>query len=358
MDKTSRIYHYHVTIDFKGVGPINRIGRKYSGYTGKHSYKDTFVFFARRCSMVLSRTKAFNDGEILSHANNSINTQIIKALLCYYALSSDFPVVDKISIVRKRTGQPDLVYTECDNIVQPIGNAASRGLTCSLNVLDALLDESPKGQAIRIAMSYWLKGISSNDVYYRFDHLWRAFNRLFMYQGNHPKEFNCMVAMRDLILKNAPHFSRSIAITNAYSKDELHSYRWVRMILNDYNTKQKTDALVDFVKRYHDGRIMELLREKLACRNNYIDDVNRPELRVAVDSHINSNLHTKTDAELVTLITIKYAYFVRNKLFHGETTDGTFKVLPNNLDIEMARLNTLLEMLVLELMENHQLLRN
>lgn len=297
MDKTSRIYHYHVTIDFKGIGPINRIGMKYSGYTGKHSYEDTFVFFARRCSMVLSRTKAFNDGEILSHANNSINTQIIKALLCYYALSRDYPIVDNISIVRKRTGMPDYVYSECNNIVQPIGNATRRTLTCSLNVLDALLDESPKGQTMRIAMSYWLKGISSNDVYYRFDHLWRAFNRLFMYHGNHPKEFNCMVAMRELIINYSTHFSRSIAITNSYSKDELHGYRWVRMILNDYDTKQKTDALVAFVQRYHDGRIMELLREKLTCRNNYLDDVNRPDLRTIVDSHIKSNLHTRIDAE-------------------------------------------------------------
>lgn len=358
MDKTSRIYHYHITIDFKGIGPTNRIGRKYSGYTGKHSYKDTFLFFARRCSMVLSRTKAFNDGEILSHANNSINTQIIKALLCYYALSSDFPIVDKISIVRKRSGQPDFVYTECNNIVQPIGYAANRKLTCSLNVLDALLDESPKGQAVRIAMSYWLKGISSIDVYYKFDHLWRAFNRLFMYQGNDPREHECMKAMRSFILNNPTHFSQSIAITNAYSRDELHGFRWSRMILNDYDTRKKTGALVDFVQRYHDGRIMELLHEKLTCRNNYIDDPNNPIFRSTIDNHINSHLLTTVDAELVTLLSVKYAYFVRNKLFHGETTDGTFKVRPNNIDNEMKLLNRLLEVLVMELMDNHQLLRN
>ena len=34
---------------------------------------------------------------------------------------------------------------------------------------------------------------------------------------------------------------------------------------------------------------------------------------------------------LKLIYTIKYVYFVRNKLFHGETTDGTFKVKPNNL---------------------------
>lgn len=355
---TSRIYHYHVTIRFKGNGPSFRIGKRYSEYSGSQGFRDTFVFFQKSCSMVLSRTRSYADGEILSKANNSINTQIIKALLCYYSASVDFPVVENLSIVRRRSGQPDYTYTECANILQPIGNSIYRMLSCSPNVLDILLDETPKGQALRIAMSYWLKGIASDDVYYKFDHLWRSFNRLFMYQGNNPREHECMRVMRSFILNNPTHFSQSIAITNAYSRDVLHGFRWSRMILNDYDTRNKTRALVDFVYRYHDSRIMELFREKLTCRNNFIDDPNNPAFRTTVDNHINSHLHTTVDPELVTLLSVKYAYFVRNKLFHGETTDGTFKVLPNNLDIEMARLNTLLEMLVLELMENHQLLRN
>lgn len=353
----NRIYHYQVSIRFKGNGPAYRIGRKYSEYPGSQGFKDTFVFSWKSCRMVLLRTRLYADGEILSKANNSINTQIIKALLCYYAVSADFPVVDSISIVRKKSGQPDYIYTECDNILQPIGNFVNRTLSCSSNVLDVLLKETPKGQTLRIAMSYWLKGIASDDMYYKFDHLWRAFNRLFMYQGNNPKEFECMRIMRDFILNNSTSFSQSILITNAYTKNELQGFRWSKMILNDFDTRKKTDALVQFVKRYHDSRIMNLLNEKLTCRNNYIDDPNNPVYRIAIDHHINSNLHTTVDAELVTLLSIKYSYFVRNKMFHGETTDGTFKVRPNNLDNEMKLLNHLLEVLVLELMENYLLLR-
>ena len=88
-------------------------------------------------------------------------------------------------------------------------------------------------------------------------------------------------------------------------------------------------------------------------RHKYIDDPQKPAFRTTIDNHINNNLHTTVDAELVTLIAIKYSYFVRNKLFHGETADGTFKVKSNNLDNEMKRLNSLLEVLVMELMENY-----
>ena len=355
--RINRIYHYHVNIRFKGNGPAVRIGRRFSEYPGSQGFKDTFVFFPKSCSMVLSRSRLYADGEILSKANNSINTQIIKALLCYYAVSADFPVVESISIVRKKAGQPDYTYTECNNILQPIEKSTSRIHSVSLNVLDTLLKETPKGQTLRIAMSYWIKGVASDDVYYKFDHLWRAFNRLFMYEGNHPNENECMRTMRGFILGNPAHFSQSIAITNAYTRDVLHGFRWSRMILNDYDTRKKTGALVQFVQRYHDSRIMNLLREKLVCRNNYIDDPANPTYRTTIDNHINTNLYTTVNAELVTLLCIKYAYFVRNKMFHGETTDGTFKVRPNNLDIEMKLLNDLLEVLVMELMESHLLLR-
>ena len=258
----SRIYQYYVNIRFRGIGPAIRIGRRYSTYPGSQGSKDTFVFFSKSCSMVLSRTKSYTDGEILSKANNTINTQIIKVLLCYYAVSSDFPTVESISIVRKKSGQPDYTYRECESITQPIGYIPNRTLVCSQDVLNILLDETPKGQTLRIAMSYWLKGISSDDEYYKFDHLWRAFNRLFMYQGNDPKEHECMKVMRNFVLNNPGHFTRSIAITNAYSREVLHSFRWSRMILNDYDTREKTNALVQFVQRYHDSRIMNLLSDK------------------------------------------------------------------------------------------------
>lgn len=356
MGNTSRKYHYHVNIHFRGSGPVRRIGRRTSGYPGNHNLLDTFVFYQKSCSMVLSRTKLYADGEILSKANNSINTQIIKALLCYYAVSDDFPKVDSITIVRKKAGQPDYHYAECDNVLQPIDTTINRNLTCSLSVLDILLDETPKGQTLRIAMSYWIKGIASEDAYYKFEHLWRAFNRLFMYQGNDTKEFECMRIMRNFILDNPHHFTRSISLTNAYTRNELHSFRWVRMILNDYDTRKKTSALVQFIQRYHDSRIMKLFIEKLVCRDEFINE--DAQLRAMVDSHIKSHIHARVDAELVTLIAIKYAYFVRNKLFHGETPDGTFKVRPNNIDLEFERLNSLLEVLVMELMESHHMLRN
>ncbi len=352
--RTSRIYHYYVSITFKGTGTTARVGRKTSGYSITHPFQDTFVFYQKSCHLVLSRAKKYDDGAILSNASNSINTQIIKALLCYYSITSDFPLVDKITIVRKSAKTPDYTYAEADSFIQPLVSKALRTLICKSPIVDGLVENSPRGQALRIAMSYWLKGISSDDVYYRFEHLWRAFDRLFLYQGNKPTDHENMVIMRQFILNNSASFPKSVAITNGYSDAKFLSYRWVRMILNDYPTQNKTTALVDFIERYHDGRIMRMLQQKLACRNEYLTN----EGKIGrVNSYIAGNLATKIDAELVTLLAIKYAYFVRNKMFHGEVIDRTFRVRENNMDVEMRNLNELLEVLVMELMENFHLLR-
>lgn len=287
--KSNRIYHYHVSIVFKGIGTSVRIGRKKSGYSTIHPYLDTFVFYQKSCHLVLLRAKKYDDGSILSNANNSINTQIIKALLCYYAITNDFPVIDKLTIVRKFSNAPDYAYKEANTFIQPLQNIVARSLICNSSIVDGMLENNQRGQTLRIAMSYWLKGISSDDVYYRFDHLWRAFNSFFMYQGNSTTEHNNMVIMRQFIIDNSSVFSKSIAITNGYTESKLMSYRWSRMLLNDYDTQKKTMALVDFIERYHDGRIMRMLQQKLACRNVYLTNEG---LVGRVNSYIASNLAT------------------------------------------------------------------
>ena len=125
------------------------------------------------------------------------------------------------------------------------------------------------------------------------------------------------------------------------------------MLLNDYDTPAKTAALADFIMRYHDGRIMKMLDEKLACRKDYLIAAG---LMASVNAHIRSHIACRVDAELVALLSIKYSYFVRNKLFHGEVMDGTFRIKTNNLDVEIQRLNELLEILVKEVIENYTLL--
>lgn len=355
MNNTSKKYFYSVKISLTEDNESANIGNRNAEYKGGGSSKDTIIFSVNEINIELYRSRKYEDGSILSNSNNSINVQIRKALLCYYGISARLPMIRNISICRREHNGLCYNYMECKSFIQPLNinqSSCPRSFVFTPSIVDLLLEESLKGKSFRIAMSYWLKGCVSNDEYFKFDRYWRAFNRLFMYQGGDAKEINCMIAMRNFILQNEIHFSRSISETNRYSKSQLHSFRWNKMILNDYDTRKKNKTLVDFVLRNHDRRIMELFKEKLVCRMQFLTDAGFDSI---VNSHINQHSTTIQDGELVTLIAIKYAYYIRNKFFHGEFPDGTFKIKNDNIDQEIQRINILLEILVWELIENHSL---
>lgn len=79
-----------------------------------------------------------------------------------------------------------------------------------------------------------------------------------MYHGNLPKEVDCMASLRTAIINNEVLFRKTITITNSYTTEMLRSFRWRQLILNDYDTLNKTKAFHDFILRYKDKRIMDL----------------------------------------------------------------------------------------------------
>lgn len=351
---SKRDNHYHIKINFDKKRSECSVGDIYSEYMSGKNNQDSFHFLNDTFTLIASRCKIFDDGTILPNNTNSINSQLLKGLLYYYSLAKDFPCIKKVSIIRKRAKSSDFDYTECKtNIIQPITGTGIKHFSLQKDKLEIIFKESEKGNAIRIALSYWLKGIAATERYYKFDHLWRAYNRLFMYQGNANKEVDCMASMRSLIINNERLFTKTLTITNTYTHDELRSFRWRSLILNDYATLAKTTAFHDFILRYHDTRIMDLFKEMLPYRKDFLS---QKGLLGNVQSHILSNT-TQREIELIPLFTLKYAYFVRNKMFHGEMPDNTFKIHDNNVDIEIDRLNNILSSLIFELIDNNDVLR-
>lgn len=348
-------YHYHIKISFDKNRSECNVGLVYAQYADRISHNDTFVFQPKELTIIISRSRIYKDGSILNSNLNTIYNQIIKALLYYYSLSKDFPEIKNIEIIRKRHRLSDYSYSECHSgIIQPIVSKQFKIYQFNKEKIKVLFEETEKGKAIRIALSYWLKGIASNERYYKFENLWKSLNRLFMYQGNAPKEVDCMASMRTTIINNEAIFNKTKAITNSYTTEILRSFRWRQLILNDYDKQSKTNAFKCFVLRYKDSRIMDLFSSIIPYRSNYLV---AESLLSDVQNHINTNLSSNCDAELITILSLKYAYFVRNKMFHGEILDSTFKLHETNEDIEVDRINEILSSLIFELIENNNILR-
>ena len=94
---------------------------------------------------------------------------------------------------------------------------------------------------------------------------------------------------------------------------------------------------------------MNLFKEVLPYREDFLKNAG---LYGDVVSHINQ-VPTRKDEELITLLSIKYAYFVRNKMFHGEIPDRTFKIHNDLIDDEIDNLNSILSTLIYEIINNN-----
>ncbi len=346
-------YNYQIRVEFKTSNKECAIGKVYSKYLNGQNQTDTFRFFQKHFILNATRSKVYEDGTILSNSGNSINRQIIKGVLLHYSLATTTPQIKNIIIIRKRIRSPHYTYLqEASHLIQPITGNRKIQLQFDKKVLTSILDETPRADAIRIALSYWLKGISSEERYYKFDNLWRSFNRLCLFNANTIKDFEGLRKMRELIINSQASFQNTINIIKNYTIDDLSKFRWKVFSSNEYNIVNKASALKDFILRYNDARIMDLFdkvivpcRRQLLIQQGFFLDVNR---------HIKSQTQ-QIDIEIVTILAIKYAYWLRNKFFHGAIYNRTFKLHTDNIDDEVDILNNILSSLIFEIINNDKI---
>lgn len=354
----TRNNHYVIQIVFSDFCHLNKLGYIKSKYISKgHSFFDEVE--VDRNSIVIRASRSHKvDISQFWQGKNSLYSRLMMGLVYFYAISDKAPTIERITVERHLRGQerPEVIWSGDRNaLIQPFHSKKTMPYVISPSSIEKLFDETnEKGQTIMISLSYWLKAFYSTDRFYRFEHLWRAFNKLYKYEGNNNRnELECLKAIRKFIVDNEGLFKGSIRVAKGYC-DDLRSFRWRSMILNDYDTKDKTEAFRDFVLRYSDSRIMTLISEMLTYREKYLSELKYLD---TVKNHIKDNFATQHEIELVTLICIKYTYFVRNKSFHGEVFDSTFKIHETVEDKELDRLNDLLEVLVYELIESNDKMR-
>ena len=220
--------------------------------------------------------------------------------------------------------------------------------------LQSIFDESDKSAALLKSVSHLIRSKTKKDTFDRFDSLWKSYNALYKIIARRQKEHDCHVELRRFILNNVSA-SKSIAkhigkITAAELRNKL---RWRALILNDFESLEKTKSFHDFILRYTDARLMKVFEETLPYREGFL---NAKGLLQSVENHIGKhlNLGVNNDQEVISFLCIKYMYFVRNKSAHGERMDRIIG-LGNKEVKEIKWLSDLLEMLVIDLINDNKL---
>lgn len=320
-------------------------------YFGSTLYKDDFQIYNNKIIIEAKRSAIIQLDDIFYNHFSSLYNQILKSLLFYYGSTRKFIKINCVTISRVRSLKTLDTRTFNNNqFNQVLDNTFKCNYQIDHERLKELFQETPKGQSTLISISYILTAnckLSESD---KFEKLWKAFNKLFTQITDDKKDFECLRKLRTFIIANPNILTLSKSKVSSLTTDRLrNSIRWRGMLLDNYDTEKKTESFKDFVLRYSDKRIMEIvLATKYGYRELFLK--NKGFLN-EVDTHIKNHIadNTINDIELISLLTGKYMYFIRNKSFHGEKLDSTFRLSINKEEMELKFLNGILEPYLIDL---------
>lgn len=348
---------YTIEIEFDLNGKTKKVLSKQVPYVGSMSFSDDFSIYENRIIIEAKRSSIIQLDSIFYNHFSSLYNQILKALLFYYATTKRFVKVKTITISRKRSQKVlDRKSYKSTHFNQVLDDSFKLKDSIQKSALEELFNETAKGKSTLIAVSYLLIANNSLGESDKFEKLWKAYNKLYTLIAGSNQDFECLRYMRQFIINNPNILTLSAKKVGALNTQQLrNSIRWRGMLLDNYDTESKTPSFRDFVLRYSDKRIMEILLEtKFGYREDFLR--NRGFL-TAVSNHINNEItaKTKNDNEVVSLLTGKYMYFVRNKTFHGEKIDSSFRLTVNKEDKELKFLNGVLEAYLIDLINANNL---
>lgn len=332
----------------------NKFGVPYHKMS-KTALRDTIKVYTQKIEIIAERNGRFVLEDIIEYKQNTIYTQVYKALLYLFLKKKKSVKIRAIDI--KRFGYSESL--EIDSKRQPLDGDFNLQYAIPDDVLDVIWEESVKGNALRAAVSHFLVALSTKDRYKRFERLWRAFEQVIMWHKYHdnipnkPSEFEALVEMRSHICSNPVELGKTFAYIDLLDSSKIEQLHWRKLILNNYTfndkAKQVETLYNDFFDKNKDERLVSVFEKTLKLQEKEIDAQGRKaEFEALVYNY--STSHIRNNAHVLSLLVCKYCYFMRNKMFHGEVADFSFCFTNHTEDDDITDiLNTLLEKFVNEL---------
>ncbi|HBD25562.1 hypothetical protein [Flavobacterium sp.] len=348
-----RINKYEILIDFKNSSKANL----YNGnidYLGTKRYKDHIVITENKITISCYRSAKIDLSSVFYNHNSSLYNQIVKSLAYYYARLEKFVEITKITVSHSKNGKLETKKKlEKEDINQIINPKFKFKYSFQQEKLEVILSESEKGKNILNSITYLIKANNSVDAYEKFERLWKSFNPLYRQIGQQRTEFDNLVQTRTFIINNATDFANSLPKVSELSPEEFRNpLRWRAMILNNHPTQNDTNSFRASITRYSDYRIMNAYLDTIGNREQFLKNLGYYN---EVINHINNHIEhtTKIDIELICILTLRYMYFIRNKSFHGEKMDSTFRITINKELKEFEWLNDKLEPFIFDLINSN-----
>lgn len=330
-------------------------------YSGS-SKTDNIDFRSSLIRISCERSKSIDGNSMLTNGNSSVFKQIMKVLLLYGAVNRNNASLHRLTIVKNaNVAIEDIGYKVKD---QPVTwNNIVFNKSFDNDRLAHYLFETTDGDKLSNILSHWIVGISTTNRHSKFESLWRAFEQLCDFHNRtmlRRNEFENLKSMRQFLDTNKGLFPHTTSLLSTKDYTWLRRFQWKQLIYNNYpltgSNKLWENYRDNFVLQNNDHRIIQLIRDTLVYREVKLISSG---VKVDIDNHINiyTTTHVVDDVQLAAFMCCKYAYFVRNKMFHGEMYEKNFRFYhATDDDWQLDELNKILETLTFELIDNFALL--
>lgn len=354
--------NYKVTISLKNASRLSFTQQ--APYYGSGALTDKVTFALQAITIEGVRSTCYDDAAIFCNVQNTLYNQMLKCLQVHYCYEGCNAGINRIEVIADGTPvaardfaafQP---YPAFDAPI-PFDEAALR----------QLLLEDDDSFALRIIISHWLSQGEATGLQRRLESVWRTFEHIcdHLRHAAPGKRSNIAEGLDLMVAELTSHpglYAHAAAVVSGETKDTLRRLRWHDMIENNYpETVPGGPSLqrnYDHYKArlcdpYSDERVCALMRDLLPYRRRELGNYG---LYTAIETDLNTKIALRQTNDIdVVAVLCHYAYYLRNRLFHGQTLvrGSIFEpVKPDEMRIGM--LTDMLSVLTVELINNYRTL--
>lgn len=320
----------------------NKENKKIIYYSrNREDFTDNISFNMKKIIITGTRSKQIKIDNLLESVNSTYYSNIIKALLYTYFEKGKFQVKSiKIYIdkVEKK------VYKETE-IKQEFDHKRLIDIDSKKLFHDKKKSDTAMNALMNLTLSFRKKDL-------QFDFTWKCFNTLIREVFEESEDFKMLKKLRLDLEKNYTDYTSISAFIPNMDVTYMSTCHLNAMICNNFSKGniKKQNKLEEFFKEFTDYRVAEVLKEKMKCKTK---DLNTIGKYADVESFYSQHIAQKTENEIdiIRLVILKYAYYLRCKYFHGEKIPSTFLLVNHNQE-ELNRISIPVRILCKDLIEH------
>lgn len=319
----TRQYEYKINVNISGKSFENEAMVICYCSNEKTSFLDYAMINNQGVIIRGTRKRKINSDNILETQKNTQYKALIKALIYLYFKYGSF-IIEKIEVTSNNTEVKSVPLSSqlfARELPSEYEHISTNGLFRDVETSDIVMSS-----LMHIVLS--LQSENGNE----FENLWKCFNILIRERNQQSREANehkRLVYLKEDIIQNLDLYPKVLEYASGVTFEDIDRLWIAQMITNNINTNKNAEKRVrDLVDSFEDERVLKVLINKIECKKqcfkNSIEDY-RAEIRPKIRKH------KKNDVDIVRLVVLKYAYFLRNKFFHAERWPAYFLITNDNL---------------------------